>query len=365
MEPKRVTLVVGREGRSHTDFWTPMLEKLDRAQQFSNVVTRVPLADWVSRPVSRTLRLPWQDLRLPWEVIEQSTDILIINWDAVNGDPDFGGDVALRWFEHQQIAVRKWLNAGGLLILDGQAVGGVPHDRFYAAVLGEGEVRLSGREDPRDPDRERARMSGNCRVTRVAQQARRFNGLEHVNPRQDRTFDELYPPQAVGKLVPRYLTEIDMKELLYRGWFRRRNPSTSMRWTPYVRRDERWPRNFPTLLAAKCGDLKGKEEGLVFASTMMLAATGQEPLIRAMLGAHGSVADLPEESSARRAAVRYGPKVVAGLLTGVLVYFFASAETLGGAVAAVVVGIAVTAVLDALPWISRSTHRLVRAFTGA
>jgi hypothetical protein len=300
MAPKKVTLIVDRESRCHADFWTSILEELNRDKQFESVVTRVPLADWLTRPLE-------QQVSLPWEVIEQSTDILIINWDAVNGDPDFGGDVALRWFEHRQFALRRWLNDGGLLILDGQAAQGVPDDRYYSAVLGDDEVRLSGREDPTNPDKELLRLSGAARMTRLARQAPKFDNLKHVTPRKDRSFEDLYPPEAVGKLVPRYLNEIDMTQLLYRGWFRRRIPGRTLRWTPYVRRAERWPRNFPTLLAAKCG-ARGGERGIVFATTMLLAATGQLPLIRAMLCTHGRVDKLPDIGPVRRTVSRLAPK---------------------------------------------------------
>lgn len=221
MTPKRVTLVVDREGRCHADFWTAILEDLTEQMQFETEVTRLPLADWLSRPPS--------DLgEAPWAVIDR-TDIVIINWDAVNGDPDFGGDVALRWFEHRQFALRRWLTGGGMLILDGQAAQGVPEDRYYAAVLGEQEVRLSGREDPTNPDKEKVRMKGGCRITRLARGAPGFEALDDVTPRADLTFDQLYPPNAVGRLVPRYLNEIDTSRLLYRGWFRRRIPSRTLK----------------------------------------------------------------------------------------------------------------------------------------
>ncbi|MGY1638662.1 hypothetical protein ACI78V_18600 [Geodermatophilus sp. SYSU D00742] len=358
MEPKKVTVVVDREGRCHADFWTPLLEQLTRDKQFETEVRRLSLADWLA--VSQNDAGP-----TPWQVIESSTDILIINWDAVNGDPDFGGDTALRWFEHRQSAMRRWLNDGGLLIIDGQAVEGVPHDRYYAAVVGEGEVRLSEREDPTNPDRERNRMRGGCRMTRLGRGAPGFEGLDDVTPRQNLRFEELYPSGAVGRLVPRYLNEIDTSKLLYRGWFRRRLPSRTLRWTSYVRRDKHWPRNFPTLLAAKYGKDRGKEKGIVFASTMMLAATHQVPLIRGMLCAHGHVPELPEPGAFRRGVERYAPKLAAGLLSGILLYYLAAEEGLGKVALSVVVGLAVTVVLDLLPWIGRSAHRLVRAFTGA
>ncbi len=34
------------------------------------------------------------------ERLQSNTDVLVVNWDAINGDPDFGADRALQWFSH-------------------------------------------------------------------------------------------------------------------------------------------------------------------------------------------------------------------------------------------------------------------------
>ena len=208
-------------------------------------------------------------------------------------------------------------------------------------------------------------MRGGCRMTRLARGAQGFEGLEEVTPRVDLTFEELYPPGAIGRFVPRYLKEIDTSRLLYRGWFRRHLPSRTLTWTPYVRRDKRWPRNFATLLAAKCGKERGKEKGVIFISTMMLAATNQLPLIRAMLSAHGRVTDLPDPGAFGRAVARYVPKLAAGLLAGFALYLLAPDKSLRGVAISAVVAVAAAVALDLLPWVWRSIHRVIRAFTGA
>jgi hypothetical protein len=53
-------------------------------------------------------------------------DVLIVNWDAINGDPSFGSDSALRWSEHRHPEVRWWVSIGGILIIEGQARLSVP-----------------------------------------------------------------------------------------------------------------------------------------------------------------------------------------------------------------------------------------------
>lgn len=235
----------------------------------------------------------------------------------------------------------------------------MPADRYYSAVLGEGELRLSGREDPRRPEAEGARMVGRCRMTRIARRAPRFLSLHEIDPRDDLDFDDLFPPEAAGRLIPRYLHNIDTGNLLYRGWFRRRIRRGSLTWVPYIRRDRAWPLNFATMLVAK------SEKGAIFATTMLLSATRQTRLIQAMLLTHGDVASLPEPGALQRAANRYLPKAAAGLLTALLLVVFGSADPVDRALLAAGIGLAVAVVLDLLPAAWRAAFRLVRRFTGA
>ena len=40
----------------------------------------------------------------------RSCDVLIINWDSANGDPDFGADFSRRWFEHRRPERLSWVS---------------------------------------------------------------------------------------------------------------------------------------------------------------------------------------------------------------------------------------------------------------
>jgi hypothetical protein len=53
----------------------------------------------------------------------QKCQVLIVNWDAVNGDPDFGADITLRWFEVRRPEIWDWVEEkGGILLIEGQAI---------------------------------------------------------------------------------------------------------------------------------------------------------------------------------------------------------------------------------------------------
>ncbi|MDQ3740982.1 MAG: hypothetical protein M3320_00315 [Actinomycetota bacterium] len=344
-----MTVIVDRRDRHHEEFWTEILADLNERNIVRTTLTLYPLADKIAE------RLTNKPVLL--ELIERGTDVLIVNWDAINGDPDFGGDAALRWFEHRQFGLRAWIRDGGMLIIEGQANQGVPDDRYYSAVLGDGEVRLSGREDPLNPDAERRRMTGDARMTRIARQAVQFEALDLIEPRKGLEFEVLFPRAHAGRLVPSYLHAINTDELLYRGWFRRTVRRGTLSWVPYVRRAERWPKDFPVMLTAKWND------GVVFVTTLLLSATKQTQLIQAMLLTHGKVSSLPEPGALRRVAYRYAVKAAAGVLSGLLVLLLAPSDT--NVVIPVAVATAVTALLDAMPSISRGAARLVRSFTGA
>ncbi len=344
--PLRVTVIVDREDRHHGEFWTEVLADLRNQAIVDTTVTLYPLADRLAQPLTQEPAL--------LELIENGTDVLVVNWDAVNGDPDFGGDVALRWFEHRQVALRRWVKEGGMLIVEGQATQGVPDNRYYAAVLGDGEVRLSGREDPLDPDAERVRMRGDARMTRITRKSVRFRVLDLIEPRYGLRFEQLFPKEHAGRLVPNYLRGMDTDELLYRGWFKRSFRRGTLSWVPYARRATWWPTNFPVMLTAKC------DKGAIFVTTMLLSATRQVQLIQAMLLTYPKIDSLPQPGVVRRAFYRYAAQSLAGALSGLAVWNPADSPVIPFLVA-----ISVTVILEALPSLWRGVRRVIRIFSGA
>lgn len=354
MNPLRVTLVLDREDRRRRDFWTPILSQLREQQVVNTRVTTYSLAESIASPL--TAETP-----AFLETLQDDTDVLILNWDVINGDPDFGADLALRWFEHRRLAVRNWLNKGGVLILEGQAVLGVPSGESYAAVLGPGEVSTCGPEDPRRPEAQERRMVGECTLTRLGGRAPGFETLGRLQPRQTLSYDDLFPPGKAGRLVAAYIRRADFSRMLYRGWFRRTfRRRATMRWVPYFRRANRWPRNYPTLLVAKC-----ENKGAIFASTMLLSATMQYKLVQAILLTHGNVASLPDPSPVPRLIARYLPESLVGLLTALLLLLFSGQDPVRKALLAAALGVLVTVLLDLLPRSGRALQRLLRNVTGA
>jgi hypothetical protein len=348
-----VTVVVDRESRQRREFWTGALAQVKAEYDVDTTVELCPLADLVNAPLD-----PNEPVLL--ELLEH-TKVLIVNWDAINGDPDFGADVALAWFRHRRAALRVWVRKGGVLILEGQANLGVPAQESYDAILGDSELLVSGAEDPNRPEQQVRRMFGPCRATRVAHNAPSFAALDDIHSQEQLTHADMFPPDTAGRLVAGYIRQGDYSAMVYRGWFRRSQHARAqrLRWVPYARRAKRWPLNYPTIMTAKSGD------GVIFATTMLLSATRQLRLIQAMLLTQGKVRELPEPATFKVLASRYGLKALAGLITAVVALSFATVEPVWKAVLTAVIALVVTLLLDYLPVAWRFLTRLLRIFSGA
>ena len=59
---------------------------------------------------------------LPNELFSsEKTDVRIINWDSINTDPVYGSDRAYQFFNHYRTGLNKWVENGGILILEAQS----------------------------------------------------------------------------------------------------------------------------------------------------------------------------------------------------------------------------------------------------
>ena len=287
--------VVGDWGRcSRGNFWPELLAELNDRRLVPNVASVYPLADWTWHPAPGKLRQ--QLVRVPGDSLLMQLidrDVLILNWDVANGDPDFGADLALRWFSHRRPEILHWVRErGGILIIEGETRLGVPSQASYDALLGAMQVEVCGEEDQFRPRRQVERNGTHCKMTsrarvpsQIGTSASPFIHLQDLTASK-RTFEEMFPG-AAGRMLSPFLSTGDW-QLLYRGWFRW-NPFIRKRlpWVPFVRTADR-KFDHPTMLVAKHG------LGAVFVSTMFLASSKQTELVEAILRCHGDVARLPD-----------------------------------------------------------------------
>jgi hypothetical protein len=151
----------------------------------------------------------------------QKCQVLIVNWDAVNGDPDFGADITLRWFEVRRPEIWDWVEEkGGILLIEGQAIYSVPTQRAYDSLLGTREVVVSPPEDELQPRTQLRRSGRTCWFTAAARQSLPFRNWQSITSRKSHELDELFPNEARRRLT-KFLQSGDWGAL-YRGWFRKK-----------------------------------------------------------------------------------------------------------------------------------------------
>lgn len=103
-------------------FWAEFLRRDDRLRCRTKA-RYYSIADAIKRQKNPAVRLFSQ------------TDVIVVNWDAINGDPVYGSDVALQFFRHYQPDMLDWLQKGGLLIVESQGISWSPAQMPYDAVV--------------------------------------------------------------------------------------------------------------------------------------------------------------------------------------------------------------------------------------
>jgi hypothetical protein len=223
----------------------------------------------------------------------EARQVLILNFDCINGDPAFGSDIALDWFRYRYPELLKWVEDGGILIVEGQAMLAVPTQASYDALFGDRELRVSGPSVTPLPGLEFERTGGECRVTRQACKYGFFvkyglcTGTGELRCTDNRTIADFFPGNA--RFMLSAANDIYEWKLLYRGWFRVLAPWCRFRWIPLiVTNRKKFGFDHPVLLAA------GHGRGVMFVSTMWLAGTGQTAIIRSLLEWNPRNNPLPE-----------------------------------------------------------------------
>jgi hypothetical protein len=94
-------------------------------------------------------------------------DIVIVNWDAANGDYSCGSDDVYLYFLTRKDRRAAFLASGGILLCEFQSGKGVLHQGAYDAVFGEGEVtvfeaQLGQIRKPARDERKRKEQEGNA-----------------------------------------------------------------------------------------------------------------------------------------------------------------------------------------------------------
>ena len=275
--------IIGDWARSSRgNVWRELLSSVQEITQQTFTITDFPIADLIVQPPDRS---GLQDIR--------RQDVLIINWDAINGDPDFGSHLALRWIEHRYRELLIWARKGRLLILESQATLGVPSQAAYDAALGKGETPVSGPENFDEPLSAAERMGARCRKTKKFPTRNGFGDVKgEITCSRVIEHTDWFPGHS-HTLLTEDLKGLDEGRQLYRGWFRRTLFRRSLKWVSILETADRpFLRQHSTMQVAKV------DEGAIFATTINLSMTRQTKLVAAIMRcSHGATSHLPTPDS--------------------------------------------------------------------
>jgi hypothetical protein len=208
----------------------------------------------------------------------ETRQILIFNFDSINGDPAFGSDFALRWLQIHHLRLLRWVEQGGTLIIDGQTRQSIPTQESYDALFGHRELAVSGLGDGAPFGRaalDQSRTGDSCKVTAKAFSL--FNGLDSIRMQTPLAVETLFPGSARFVIYDN-ADEPKAVAPLFRGWFTRIPVLTQrLNWMPLVETAYSHVSNHPVLMGARV------KKGAVFLSTMILAGTGQARLIEQLI----------------------------------------------------------------------------------
>src|SRR5437868_14178336 len=108
----KVGVITDWERAKRGSAWEDLLRDLDPPSAY----TAYPIADLIV--ASHKDRSTLQRIN--------KEQVLIINWDAANGDPEFGAHLCQRWLEHRRPEIIEWVYKGGILLIESQTTLGVP-----------------------------------------------------------------------------------------------------------------------------------------------------------------------------------------------------------------------------------------------
>ena len=86
----------------------------------------------------------------PFSLLElfsrKNTDIIIVNWDSINGDPIYGSDRAFQFFNHYRPDMISWVEKGGIIFLEAQtAAWQLVNDPYF--IFSKDIKLITGREN--------------------------------------------------------------------------------------------------------------------------------------------------------------------------------------------------------------------------
>lgn len=108
-QPKKVVIIYDRNDpkQRRTCFWEKIIDRFDQ-QEVSFRFLSISESFFKQNPAAELFS-------------RNRTDIIIINWDAINTDPVYGSDQAYIFFLHYVPDMDRWVKQGGVIIVESQS----------------------------------------------------------------------------------------------------------------------------------------------------------------------------------------------------------------------------------------------------
>lgn len=206
----------------------------------------------------------------PFQLLElfnkNETDIIILNWDSINGDPIYGSDKTYQFFNHYIPDLNFWVENGGIVILEAQTAAWKPVQDSYDTFAKKFAIRTT-----------KKRSRGKCAIVnkKLIDQHPILRGLAEKIKLPETLPKRNWFPLNCG------ICSIDhSEERLYQGWF----DKYSKDWEPLIFADI--DKKKPIMLCRIVGKkdvVGGVKGGAYIITTMYIGASGLNQLINNLL----------------------------------------------------------------------------------
>jgi hypothetical protein len=215
------------------------------------------------------------------------TDVIIINWDAINTDPVFGSDVAYSFFEHYVPDMDNWVKNGGVVLVESQAAAFIPIQDSYDIFteLKRFRINISSRREYGS----RIKVNAKEKHNPLLKGLNECLDLDQANLYEKEWFPQDFAPPTIGSIE--YIH--GQRKRMYTGWF--------LSWNHVWR--SLFTANGHSIMLFRCVGGTNQKIGAYIVSTMYIASSELLPLIKNILDFSDNAADYAREDAKIRTKI--------------------------------------------------------------
>lgn len=208
---------------------------------------------------------------IPFDIFEEGKyDIIIFNWNSLNGDPQFNADKTLHLVKgFQQEEISTWVGNRNILMVEAQTRFGKLSQEAYDAILGDNELKVGGTKKSYG-------VSVIC--NKKYQNHPIIKNLKFVLESKGTYFNKSAYPSNLN--AERYKIDTP-SDKIHVGYFELKDYKRSS-WKPLLLSKDRKNRK-PTMLIKYQMGKERKKCGAYIVTSMFLASSDQKKLIESII----------------------------------------------------------------------------------